>query len=643
MSDELTITLPDGTPKKVARGTSVADFIRMQIGTGLAKAALYAKLDDEELDLTRPLERGGALKVFTNKSPEGLDLIRHDAAHVVASVVQRLFLGTQVTIGPSIEDGFYYDFYKETPFTPDDLARIETAANEEIKRDQAFVRRELSKDEAISFFQNKGEKFKVEIVEDIFAKGARTLTVYRHGDWTDFCLGPHAPSTGRIGFIKILSSSGAHWRGDPRNPMLQRVYGTAFFSKAELEAHLARLEEAKKRDHRKLGKDLGLFTFHPFAPGAAFWEPKGTTLYTVLSNAMRRLLLKNGYVEIKTPLLFNRGLWEKSGHWGKYKENMFLVEDSDTKEHDFSLKPMNCPSHHLYYSMKKYSYRDLPLRFHSQDVLHRNESSGTLGGLTRVRQFAQDDAHIYAAESQITDEVKRFVGLLEVIYKAFGLTYSAKFSTRPNARLGDDAQWDRSEAALKTALEATGLAYEIKPGEGAFYGPKIDFDVGDSIGRKWQLGTIQLDYLAPERFDLTYVGDDNREHRPVVIHRAIYGSFERFIAILVEHYAGAFPVWLAPVQATVLTLSEKYVDYGRAVLGRLTDAGARVELDESADKLGAKIRNAEIMKIPYLLVVGEKEASAQTVAVRGHGGKDLGTLPLEAFTKQLSAEGNIPF
>src|SRR6202171_6145993 len=385
MSETLQITLPDGSSKLVERGTTIADFVKTQIGTGLAKAALFAKLDDQELDLSRPLEQSGKLQIFTSKSPQGLDLIRHDAAHLVASAVQRLFPGTQVTIGPSTEDGFYYDFFREPPFTPDDLVKIEAEANEEIRKNQAFVRREVTKDEAIALFEKLGEKFKLEIIEDIFSKGARTLTLYSHGDWVDFCLGPHAPSTGRVGVIKLLSVAGAYWRGDHRNAQLQRIYGTAFFEKKDLDAWLKQQEEAKKRDHRKLGKELDLFAFHPAAPGAAFWTHRGTLLFHALSNAMRNLCLRNGYQEVKTPLMYNKMLWEKSGHWGKYKDNMFLVLDNETKEHDFSLKPMNCPSHHLLYQMKRHSYRELPIRYHTQDVLHRNEATGVLSGLTRVR------------------------------------------------------------------------------------------------------------------------------------------------------------------------------------------------------------------------------------------------------------------
>ncbi|MCP3142095.1 threonine--tRNA ligase [Pyxidicoccus xibeiensis] len=642
MSDMITVTLPDGSQKQTARGTTIADFVRESIGAGLAKAALFARVNGQDMDLVRTLEEDAKLQIFTPKSPESLELIRHDAAHVVASAVQHLFPGTQVTIGPATEDGFYYDFFREKPFTPEELEKIEAAANAELKQDMPFVRTEVAMDEAVRLFEEKGEKFKVEIVKDIAARGAKTLTLYKHGDWVDFCLGPHAPSTGKIGVIKILSSSGAYWRGDHRNPMLQRVYGTAFFDKKALQEYLTRIEESKKRDHRKLGKELDLFHFHPYAPGAAFWTPKGTALYQTLSDWMRHLTAEDGYVEIKTPLMFNKGLWETSGHWGKYKENMFLVLDSESGEHDFSLKPMNCPSHHLFYGFKKHSYRDLPLRFHTQDVLHRNEAAGALGGLTRVRQFAQDDAHIYCMESQITDEVRRFVKLLDRVYKAVGLTYAVKLSTRPEQRLGDDSLWDRAEEGLKAALESLGLEYELAPGDGAFYGPKIDFAVSDSIGRRWQLGTMQLDYLAPERFDLTYIGEDNAPHRPVVLHRAIFGSFERFTAILIEHFAGAFPAWLAPVQAVLVTVADRQNDYARKVRDTLRAKGYRVEFDERGMTLNAKIREAQLQKVPFTLVVGDNEVTGEGVAPRRYGGEDLKTMKLTDFEALLAKEAALP-
>jgi threonyl-tRNA synthetase len=648
----LQITLPDGSNKEVPKGTTVADFVRTQIGQGLAKAALYARLDGEDLDLSRELPHGGRLQVITSKQREGLDLIRHDAAHVVASVVQRLFPGTQVTIGPHTEEGFYYDFFREAPFTPEDLQKIEDAANAELRKNEPFVRKEVSKEEATALFEKLGEKFKMEIIDDIFAKGAKTLTLYSHGDWTDFCLGPHAPTTGKIGVIKLLSVAGAYWRGDHRNPQLQRIYGTAFFDKKELDAWLKQQEEARKRDHRKLGKELELFAFHPAAPGAVFWLSRGTALFTALSQAMRSLCLRNGYQEVKTPLMYNKLLWERSGHWGKYRENMFLVLDPESKEEkpedraSFSLKPMNCPSHHLMYEMKRRSYRELPLRYHTQDVLHRNEATGVLSGLTRVRQFQQDDAHIYLMESQITDEVKRLTAMIKQVYEAFGLSFTAKFSTRPEQRIGSDELWDRAEAGLRNALEEMKLPYELKPGDGAFYGPKIDFDVADSIGRKWQLGTIQLDYLVPERFELGYVGEDNKEHRPVVIHRAIYGSFERFVGILIEHFAGNFPVWLAPVQARLITVSDKHLAFAREAQVTLLSMGLRVELDEGHDKLGAKIRDAQLAKIPYTLVVGDKEVEGKGVSPRTHGeGKaaDLGFVTLDTFSEKLAAEAKAPF
>ncbi len=652
-ASDVVITLPDGSQKSVPAGTTIAEFVRTHIGPGLAKAALFARLDGADVDLARPLDRSATLAIFTAKNPESLELIRHDAAHVVASVVQRLFPGTQVTIGPSTDDGFYYDFARDKPFTPDDLAQIEQAANEEIKADRPFVRKEVTKDEALALFGGLGEKFKLEIIEDIFAKGATTLTLYSHGEWTDFCLGPHGPSTGKVGVIKLLSVAGAYWRGDHRNAQLQRIYGTAFHTQKELDAWVHQQEEARKRDHRKLGKELDLFAFHPAAPGAVFWTAHGTMIFTTLQYAMRRMCLANGYVEIKTPLLFNKMLWEKSGHWGKYRENMFLILDPEAdpklpeeERASFSLKPMNCPSHHLFFEMKRRSYRELPLRLHTQDVLHRNEATGVLSGLTRVRQFQQDDAHIYLMESQITDEVKRLTQLIAKVYQAFGLQFTAKFATRPENKLGDDALWDKAEAALKAALEETGLAYELKPGDGAFYGPKIDFDVADSIGRKWQLGTIQLDYLAPERFNLGYIGPDNAEHRPVVIHRAIYGSFERFIGILIEHFAGNFPVWLAPVQARLLPVAERHHAWAEEVQAKMLAAGLRVEIDRSHGKLGAMIRDAQLAKIPYALVVGDKEVEAGGVSPRKHGtGKeaDLGLMALDAFLAHVGAEAEIPY
>ena len=648
---QVTISLPDGAKKLVAAGTTVADFVRTQIGPGLAKVALFAKVDGVDVDLSHKLEHDSTLSIYTPKDPQGLDLVRHDAAHIVASVVQRLFPGTQVTIGPTTDEGFYYDFFRDKPFTPEDLEAIEKAANEEVKKNHEFHRKEVSKEEALALFGKMGEKFKLEIIEDIFAKGAKTLSLYEHGDWVDFCLGPHGPSTGRVGVIKLLSVAGAYWRGDHRNAQLQRIYGTAFFTQKELDAWIHQQEEAKKRDHRRLGKELDLFAFHPAAPGAVFWTARGTSMYTTLQTAMRQMCLGNGYEEIKTPLLYNKMLWEMSGHWGKYRENMFLILDPEAdpalpedERASFSLKPMNCPSHHLYYQMKRRSYRELPLRLHTQDVLHRNEATGVLSGLTRVRQFQQDDAHIYLMESQIADEVARLTDLIKRVYSAFNLEFTAKFATRPEKKIGDDALWDKAEAALKAALEKTGLAYELKPGDGAFYGPKIDFDVSDSIGRKWQLGTIQLDYNAPERFDLSYIGADNSEHRPVVIHRAIYGSFERFIGILIEHFAGNFPVWLAPEQVRMLPVAERHIAYCEELAAAMRAEGLRVEIDRSQGRMGGMIREAELAKVPYMLVVGDKDVEAKGVTVRKHGTQgDKSATAFADVLAQLKREAAIPY
>ncbi|MEO8383472.1 MAG: threonine--tRNA ligase [Acidobacteriota bacterium] len=626
----MNVQLPDGSMKEVPANATVAD-VAAAIGRRLAKDALAGRIDGKVVDVYAPVSEGARVEIITPKSEAGLDTIRHSTAHLMAMAVQELFPGTQVTIGPVIENGFFYDFGTDRPFTDDDLRRIEEKMQEIVKRDLPVRREEWTRDEAIATFEKLGESYKVEIIKAI--PGDEALSLYRQGEWFDLCRGPHVPSTGRLGAFKLTSVAGAYWRGDSRNAMLQRIYGTAWADQDQLEAHLKQVEEAQARDHRKLGKELDLFHFHPFAPGAAFWTPKGTTLYQVLAQSMRELALGNGYVEIKTPLLYNKGLWEISGHWGKYKENMFLVLDNETGEHDFSLKPMNCPSHHLYYGMKKHSYRELPLRFHTQDVLHRNELSGTLSGLTRVRQFAQDDAHIYCMEEQVPNEVKRFVALLDRVYHSVGLQYTAKFATRPPQRIGDDALWDRAEGLLQSALDSLAIPYELKPGDGAFYGPKIDFEVSDSIGRKWQLGTMQLDYNAPERFDLTYVGEDNAEHRPAVLHRAIYGSFERFIAILIEHFGGAFPLWLAPVQVAVLPLSEKFVDYADQVEARLLAAGLRVSTNRSDDKLGAKIRDAQLQKVPFMLILGEKEASSGTVSLRKRTGEQS-SVPLDELIGQ---------
>jgi threonyl-tRNA synthetase len=491
----------------------------------------------------------------------------------------------------------------------------------------------------LRFFAGRGEPLKVQLIEEK-TEGQPQVSCYTIKDretFVDFCVGPHVPSSGRLKAFKLLSTSNAYWKGDAQNQPMQRIYGTAFFSEKDLQAHIHRIEEAKKRDHRKLGRELDLFHFHPVAPGAAFWTPRGTTLYNTLVGFCQARQ-QAAFQEIKTPLLYTKTLWEQSGHWGKYRENMFLVLNTETNEHDMGLKPMNCPSHHLYYGTARRSYRELPLRLVTFDVLHRNELSGALSGLTRVRQFAQDDCHVYLREDQIADEVRFLTDFIIGHYETFGLQASLKFATRPPQRIGDDAMWDRAEAALKAALDATGRPYTVKEGDGAFYGPKVDFDVMDSLGRAWQLGTIQLDYAAPERFDLNYVGEDNAEHRPVVIHRAVCGSFERFIAILIEHYAGAFPLWLAPLQVAVLPIADRHTDYARSVAARLQAAGLRVEVDDRQEKVNLKIREAQLQKVPYMLVTGDREAAEGTVAVRHRVSGDLGSRPIEAFLEEALRE-----
>ncbi len=633
------VTLPDGSSREVASGTTPL-AVAGSIGPRLAKDALVAVLDGSLVDLDRPILKDASLQILTQKDPAALEVLRHSTAHATAQAVQELFPGTKIGQGPVIEGGFYYDFDRPESFSETDLARIEERMREIVARNLLIERVELPKEEAIAFFEREDEPYKKHFAT---TKGDATVSIYRQGGWTDFCRGPHVPSTGRLRAFKLLSVAGAYWLGSEKNKMLQRIYGTAFFTQAELDEHLRLLEEARKRDHRKLGRELDLFMFHPFSPGAAFWTERGTTLVNVLNSYLRQIQMDD-YVEIKTPLLYNRRLWELSGHWGKYRDNMFLVLDNETGEHELGLKPMNCPSHHIYFASKTHSYRELPVRFTTYDVLHRNELSGTLSGLTRVRQFQQDDCHIYLREDQIEAEVKRLTSFILAYYETFGLKATLKFATRPAERIGDDAMWDHAEAALRAALTATGLPYELNEGDGAFYGPKIDFDVADSLGRKWQLGTIQLDYAAPERFGLEYVGEDNAPHRPVVIHRAVSGSFERFIAILIEHYAGAFPLWLSPEQVRVLPITDRINDYGETVRRACAAKGLRAKLDGRSEKIGAKIRDAQLQKIPFMLVLGDREAADQTVAVRSRRGGDLGAMTLPAFLEQaewiLSSKSN---
>src|SRR5438128_1435887 len=626
---QISVTLPDGSSRSVPAGTPVRD-VAEGISPNLARAALAAIVDGRLVDLSYPLQKDGAVRIVTDKSPEALPLYRHSTAHLLAAAVTNLFPGTQCGIGPATDEGFFYDFVVERPFVPEDLELIEKKMKELAAQDLPYERQLWPREKAKEFFAARGEPLKVQLIEEK-TEGQKDVSCYTIKDpdtFIDFCVGPHVPSTGKLKAFKLLNTSNAYWKGDAKNAPMQRIYGTAFFSDKELKTYLARIEEAKKRDHRKVGRDLDLFMFHPWAPGAAFWLPKGTTLYNTLANYMREVLFPAGYVEVKTPLIYNKALWERSGHWKHYQANMFLIE---AENEVLSTKPMNCPGHFLTYASEVHSYRELPIRFHEQTPLHRNEASGVLSGLTRVRQFSQDDAHCFLMHEQIGEEVERLIRLVQRVYADFGLPFSAKLSTRPNEFLGQIATWDHAESQLKAALESARMAYSINEKDGAFYGPKIDFDVTDAIGRNWQCATIQLDYAQPENFDLKYIGADNSEHRPVVIHRAIFGSFERFIAILIEHYAGAFPVWLAPVQAVIIPIADRHSDYCQKVRDRLATAGVRVELDSSVERMNAKIRNAQMQKIPYMLVVGDREQEQGAVAVRLRSGEDLKSKPIDEF------------
>jgi threonyl-tRNA synthetase len=648
---QVVVTLPDGSRRDVPAGTPV-QAIAQAISPRLAKAALAAVVDGRLVDLSYPLSSDASVRIVTSDAPEALTLYRHSTAHLLAAAVTNLFPSVQCGIGPATEEGFFYDFVVPRPFVPEDLDAIERRMKELAAQDLAYERQIWPRSEAQAFFAERGEPLKVELIEEKTA-GQTHVSCYTIKDketFIDFCVGPHVPSTGRLKAFKLLSASNAYWKGDARNQPMQRIYGTAFFSEKELKEYLTRIEEAKKRDHRKLGRELGLFTFHQWAPGAAFWLDKGTTLYNLLAGYMREVLFPAGYVEVRTPLVFNKALWETSGHWDHYRQNMFVIDPttggtaamestttSDAAE-IMGVKAMNCPGHMLVFGSQVRSYRDLPLRLHEQTPLHRNESSGVLSGLTRVRQFSQDDAHCFVRQDQIADEVERLLGLVQRVYADFGLPYSAKLSTRPPEFLGDIATWDSAEAQLKAALERARQPFTINEGDGAFYGPKIDFDVTDAIGRQWQCATIQLDYNLPRRFDLKYIGADNAEHRPVVIHRAIFGSFERFIAILVEHFAGAFPLWLAPLQSVVLPIADRHLDYGRRVRADLARAGIRVQLDERQEKIGYKIREAQLQKVPYMLVVGDREQTDGTVSVRTRTGGDQGASTIADFVSRARNE-----
>ena len=632
MMDQVTVTLPDGSTRQLPAGTPVRE-VAEGISPRLAQAALAAVVGDRLVDLTHPLEEDASVRILTKDGPEALRLYRHSTAHLLAAAVTSLFPEAQCGIGPPTEDGFFYDFVVDRPFVPEDLDAIEAKMRELAAQDLAYERKMMSKEEAKRYFADRGEPLKVQLVEE---KGGPIVSCYTIDDvFMDFCTGPHVPSSGTLKAFRVLTSSNAYWKGDVKNQPMQRIYGTAFFTNKALQEHLTRLEEAKKRDHRKLGRELGLFTFHKWAPGAAFWLGHGTTLWNLLADYMRSMLFPAGYVELRTPLVYNKQLWVTSGHWEHYEENMLLVE---SEGETYSLKPMNCPGHMLVFASEVRSYRDLPIRYHDQSVLHRNEASGVLAGLTRARQFCQDDAHCFVTREQIGDEVERLLRLVQRVYADFQLDFSVELSTRPETFLGDTETWDQAEHQLRQALDASGQPYVIAAGEGNFYGPKIDFHVIDAIGRKWQCATIQLDYQIPERFQLKYIGADNAEHRPVVIHRAIFGSFERFIALLIEHYAGAFPLWLAPVQTIIVPIADRHADYAETVATRLREAGLRVEVDARQEKMGYKIREAQIRKIPYMLVTGDREAADEAVAVRHRTDGDQGARSVDDFITSALAE-----
>jgi threonyl-tRNA synthetase len=636
---EVSVALPDGSSRRMAAGSTPAD-VAAQISPRLAKAAVAAVVDGKLVDLTFPLNQDSSVRIVTAESAEALALFRHSTAHLMAAAVINLFPGAQCGIGPATDEGFFYDFVVDRPFVPEDLEAIERKMKELAAADLPYERQMWPREEAMRFFSQRGEPLKVQLIEEKTA-GQSEVSCYTIKDrdtFVDFCAGPHVPSSGRLKAFKLLNTSNAYWKGDAKGQPMQRVYGTAFTSDSELKTHLQRIEEAKKRDHRKLGRELGLFWFHPWAPGEPFWLPKGTTLVNLLGNYMRSILFPAGYVEVRAPLVFNKALWETSGHWQHYRENMFLIESAGEEEKS-GLKPMNCPGHMLLFGSEVRSYRDLPLRIHEQSVLHRMEASGVLSGLTRVREFIMDDAHIFLREDQIGEEVERLLRLVGRVYDDFGLTPEMKLSTRPVEFLGEIATWNHAEGELKKALDAVNVPFTINEGDGAFYGPKIDFAVTDALGRKWQCATIQLDYQLPQQFELKYIGADNKEHRPVVIHRAIFGSFERFIALLLEHYAGALPLWIAPVQAIVLPIADRHLDYAKSVVSELKAAGLRVELDERQEKIGFKIREAQLQKIPYMLVVGDKEAANGTVAVRSRAGGDQGAQTVAAFIEAAKNEG----
>ena len=636
---DLRVTLPDGSVRSYSSPVTGAR-VAADIGPGLARAALAVRVDGTLKDLNAPLDRDAAIAIVTAKDKDALELLRHDAAHIMAEAVQELYPDAQVTFGPAIENGFYYDFHRPTPFTPDDLTRIEARMREIVARDEAITREVWARDAAIEFFKRKGEHFKAEHIETL--PRDEEISVYRQGEWLDLCIGPHLPSTGKLGqAFKLTKLAGAYWRGDPSKQPLQRIYGTAWASEQQLKDYLRMLEEAEKRDHRRLGRELGLFHQQEEAAGAVFWHPKGWTLWRTVESYIRRRLAASGYVEVRTPQIIDRSLWEKSGHWEKFREHMFTVAAEGEKV--LAVKPMNCPGHVQIFRQGITSYRDLPIRMAEFGACHRNEPSGALHGLMRVRAFTQDDAHIFCTEAQIVSETRAFCELLQSVYRDFGFTeVKVKFSDRPLVRAGADEVWDRAEAALKAATEAAGLAYTLNPGEGAFYGPKLEFVLRDAIGRDWQCGTLQVDFVLPERLDANYVAEDGKKHRPVMLHRAILGSFERFLAILIEHHAGHLPLWLAPVQGVVATITNDADGYAKEVAAAAAAKGLRVELDIRNEKIGYKVREHSLAKVPVLLVVGKREGEARAVALRRLGSDRQETVALEPALADLSREAAGP-
>jgi threonyl-tRNA synthetase len=634
----ISIRLKDGNERQYDRSVTGIE-IASSISPRLAKDAVAIRVNGELKDLTAPVPSQSSIEIVTRSEEDGLEILRHDAAHIMAEAVQELYPDTQVTIGPAIANGFYYDFYRETPFTPEDLERIEQRMHEIVARDEAIVRLEMDRNEAIHFFENMGEKFKAEIIRDI--PEGETISLYRQGNFIDLCRGPHLPSTSRLGTaFKLMSVAGSYWRGDHRNARLQRIYGTAWADEKQLKAYLHQLEEAEKRDHRRLGNELNLFHIQEEAPGSIFWHPKGWTLYRTLEQFVRQRLDNNGYLEVKTPQIVDRTLWEASGHWEKFGEHMFVVESEDKT---MAIKPMNCPCHVQIFKQGIKSYRDLPLRMAEFGSCHRNEPSGALHGLMRVRAFVQDDAHIFCTPDQIISETQAFCTLLKGVYHDLGFEdIRIKFSDRPEKRAGSDAIWDKAESALHEAALASGLEFSLNPGEGAFYGPKLEFILRDAIGRDWQCGTLQVDFVLPERLDANYIGEDGQKHRPVMLHRAILGSFERFIGVLIEHYAGKFPLWLAPVQVAVATITSDANQYAQDVANELKNLGFRVELDTRNEKITYKIRELSLQKIPLIFVVGKREAEEKTVAIRRLGGQAQHVLSLDEALKQIVQEAHLP-